>query len=153
MSFRHLARAITLQVLFMWDFNGEDLSQINFYIDYNLQEFGGNEIDRDFVEELVVNTIKYKEESDRFINRYAREWKVERLAVVDREILRMAIFEMFHRKDIPHKVALNEAVELEKQYRGESSQKFVSGVLGALYEDHFKHTEISVNSLTEPVVK
>lgn len=137
---RHTARAIALQVLFMWDFNDQDTENIDFYIDYNLKEFIGERADRSFVFQLVHNTIQNKKESDTFINLYAKEWPVERLTIMDRTILRIAIYEMLNsqKTNVPPKVALNEAVELAKEYSGDSSQKFVSGILGAIYENYFK---------------
>lgn len=143
---RHIARAIALQVLFMWDFNGQDSKQIDFYIDYNFSEYASLNASRDFVSTLVHNTIAYSNKSDALINQYTKEWHVDRLTVVDRNILRMAIYEMFYSHSranrVPVKVALNEAVELAKEYSGDSSQKFVSGVLGAIYDTHFKNATL-----------
>lgn len=139
MSSRHIARAITLQSLFMWDFNGEDTQNLPFYIDYNVQEFAPREmLDKEFIRDLAEETILHKQEIDERINRYTKEWPVHRLAILDRNILRIAMYEIFYRKEVPPKVALNEAVELAKQYSGASAQKFVSGVLGSMYEEYFK---------------
>ena len=138
MSSRHLSRAITLQVLFMWDFNDQDFEHLDFYIDYNLQEFACSSLDKNFITHLAKNVINQQTKIDELINRYTKEWPVERLTVLDRNILRLAIYEMFNSQDVPTKVALNEAVELAKDYSGEPAQKFVSGVLGAIYDDYFK---------------
>ncbi|HBH46676.1 MAG: transcription antitermination factor NusB [Candidatus Jacksonbacteria bacterium RIFOXYC2_FULL_44_29] len=139
MSNRHLSRALTLQSLFMWDFNEEDASYLDFYIDYNLQKFGLKNCDREFIDYLTKSVVGNRVSLDEMINRYTKEWPVDRLTLVDRNILRMAIFEMFNSAEVPTKVALNEGVELAKEYGGSSSQKFVSGVLGTLYEEHFKN--------------
>ena len=144
MSSRHLARAIALQAIFMWDFNGEDTDNLDFYIDYNLREFALENLDREFISHLVHNTISRKSEHDAIINTYTKEWPVERLTIIDRSVLRIALYELFCEKTIPAKVAINEAVELAKQYSGESSQKFVSGVLGAIYDAYFKDKETDV---------
>ena len=137
---RHLARAIALQSLFMWDFNDEDSKNLHFYIDYAIREFAPpGAVDRAFIERLVKEIVASKDELDIHINRYAKEWPVERLTIIDRTILRIALFEMMHEKDIPAKVAINEAVELAKEFSGASSKKFVSGVLGAVYETSFKN--------------
>lgn len=140
MSQRHLSRAITLQSLFMWDFNDEDTAHLNFFIDYNLKKIECEACDRTFIENLAGNVVKHQTELDPIINTYAKEWPVERLTIIDRNILRMAIYEMLHSEDVPTKVALNEAVELAKEYSGNSSKKFVSGVLGALYDERFKQS-------------
>jgi N utilization substance protein B len=139
MSPRHLSRAITLQVLFMWDFNDQDFEHLDFYIDYNLQEFSSSILDKNFIIRLAKSVINQQTKIDELINRYTKEWPVERLTVLDRNILRLAIYEMFNSQDVPTKVALNEAVELAKDYSGEPAQKFVSGVLGAIYENYFKN--------------
>lgn len=139
MSPRHLARAIILQTLFIWDFNNQDSDKIDFYVKYNLQEFAPYMSDAEFIIERIKNTIAFQPEIDKVINQYAIEWPVERLAVLDRNILRLAIFETFNHREIPAKVALNEAVELAKEYGGASSQKFVSGVMGAIYDKYFKY--------------
>ena len=139
---RHLARAIALQALFMWDFNGEDSQNLQFYIDYAIREFAApGAVDCFFVQRLAQQIAARKQELDSHINHYAKEWPVERLTIIDRTILRLALFEMLYEKDIPVKVAINEAVELAKDFSGSSSQKFVSGVLGAIYETSFKNQQ------------
>ncbi len=140
MSQRHLARAIALQALFMWDFNDEDSHNLHFYTDYAIREFAiPGAVDGIFVWRLVQQIAAHKQKLDSHINNYAKEWPVERLTIIDRTILRIALFEMLYEKDIPAKVAINEAVELAKDFSGSSSQKFVSGVLGAIYETSFKN--------------
>lgn len=137
---RHLARAIAVQALFMWDFNGEDSHNLRFYTDYAIREFADpGAVDGLFVWRLAQQIAAHKQELDDHINHYAKEWPVERLTIIDRTILRIALFEMLYEKDIPTKVAINEAVELAKDFSGASSQKFVSGVLGAVYEASFKN--------------
>lgn len=137
MSSRHFARAIILQVLFLWDFNDEDTTHLDFFVDYNFREFGNSKLDTTFVRKRVHDIVAHKEFTDDFINRYTKEWHVDRVSVVDRNILRIALYEMFKERDVPTKAALNEAVELAKEYSGASSQKFISGVLGAVYDDYF----------------
>lgn len=129
----------------MWDFNGEDSHNLDFYIDYNLTELAAEAGDDDFIKYLAHAVIDKKTDIDPLINRYAKDWPVERLAIIDRNILRLAIFEMFHCPDVPTKVALNEAVELAKEYSGTPAQKFVSGILGALYDDYFKKPATNTN--------
>jgi transcription antitermination protein NusB len=140
MSPRHLSRAIILQALFMWDFNGENTAELRFYLDYNLKE-AALSLDEEFIQHLAMNVATHKDAIDKLINEYTKEWPVDRLTIMDRSILRIALFEMFNETDVPTKVSLNEAVELAKEYSGTSSQKFVSGVLGSVYEDYFKNNE------------
>lgn len=154
-SARHIARAITLQTLFMWDFNGEDTDNIEFYIDYNINEFQSHHANRRFISLLAHETILHKNKTDALINQFTKEWPVERLTIIDRNILRMALYELFYSQPtrIPPKVAVNEAVELAKEYSGESSQKFVSGVLGTIYEHYFKQGGLKDNPATETPIK
>lgn len=139
MSYRHLARSIILQTLFIWDFNNQDPNKIDFYIKYNLQEFAPYLLDAKFIVERIKNIVAFQPEIDKVINEHATQWPVDRLTVLDRNILRLAIFEIFNHREIPTKAALNEAVELAKEYGGSSSQKFISGVLGAIYDKYFKY--------------
>lgn len=126
----------------MWDFNGEDSRNLHFYIDYlaSLHKHDGV-FDRNFVTELARRVIENKQSLDERINRYTTEWRADRLAILDRNILRVAIYELMHSREVPPKVAINEAVELAKEYSGEPSAKFVSGVLGAIYDEYFKEKE------------
>lgn len=138
---RHCSRAITLEALFMWDFNGEDTENLHFYIDYlgTLERDGG--FDRGFAADLARRVIENKQSLDEWINRYTTDWHVDRLAILDRSVLRMAIYELMYSREAPPKVAINEAVELAKEYSGEPSAKFISGVLGAIYDKYFKNSE------------
>ncbi len=139
---RHRSRAITLEALFIWDFNGEDTENLHFYIDYlsSLHRQDGS-FDLNFVESFASGVIEHKISLDEFINKYTTDWPSKRLAILDRSVLRMAIYELMHKRDVPPKVAINEALELAKEYSGEPSQKFVSGVLGAIYDEYFKQNE------------
>lgn len=138
---RHQSRAIVLEALFIWDFNGEDTANLNFYVDY-LRTFQGNRnFDRDFAITILSRVIENKDSIDKIINQYTTEWPVGRLAIIDRSVLRIAIYELLYAKEVPPKVAIDEAVELAKEYSGGSSQKFISGVLGAIYDDRFSQKE------------
>ncbi len=85
-----------------------------------------------FVRELVNGTVKNLEEIDSNIRKYAPAWPVDQIAIVDRNILRLAIFEILFDNKVPVKVAVNEAVELAKTFGSESSAKFINGVLGSV---------------------
>jgi N utilization substance protein B len=144
MSSRHLARALAMQSLYEWDFRhamGEDGS-VEVAVDYNKKEFGAGLEDKGFIEELVEGVKKYIEEINDFIVKYAPEWPLDQITIVDRNILRLGIYELKHSENIPAKVAINEAIELAKNYGGESSGKFVNGVLGAIYKDMLERGEV-----------
>jgi len=85
-----------------------------------------------FARELAAGTLRHRAEADEIIEQLAVDWTVERMAAVDRNILRLAIYEILHRPDIPDSVAVNEAVELAKKYGEEESPKFINGILGEL---------------------
>ncbi|MFA6322548.1 MAG: transcription antitermination factor NusB [Candidatus Buchananbacteria bacterium] len=134
MSNRHLARTIALQTLYQWDFNNKEKSGLQDSIGRNLKEFAPQFDDKGFIRHLVEGVIDKQEEIDSLIIRYAPEWPIEQITMVDRNVLRVGIFEMKYDPDIPEKVAINEAIELAKTFGGESSGKFVNGVLGTIYK-------------------
>ena len=88
----------------------------------------------DFVRRLVAGVLSHRAELDQLIHRYAPEWPIEQMAVIDRNVLRMAIFEFDVAKITPLKVAINEAIELAKTYGADSAPRFINGVLGSLAE-------------------
>lgn len=135
MSNRHLARTVAMQSLYQWDFNKgqkEDLEEI---IRHNLREFAPDFDDENFSNNLVLGVKKHIKEIDQLITKYAPEWPLEQITIVDRNVLRIGVYELKYDDDIPPKVAINEAIELAKTFGGESSGKFVNGVLGAIYKD------------------
>lgn len=143
MSNRHLARTIAMQTLFCWDFNGkrkEDLANI---ANQNFAQFAPVFNDHGFVEKIIKEVIKNLPEIDKYIAKYATEWPLEQITTVDRNILRIGVYELVFSKDIPAKVAINEAIEIAKTFGGESSGKFINGVLGAIYKDMENKKEAS----------
>ena len=145
MSNRHLARTVAMQTLYQWDFNGQSEKDLLSQIDYNLKEFAPGLEDEDFTRQLVLGVIKHLSEIDKYITRYAPEWPLEQITVVDRNILRLGIYELKFAPDIPPRVAINEAIEVAKSFGGESSGKFVNGVLGAIYKDMVANGEVKGN--------
>lgn len=142
MSNRHLARTIALQTLYQLDFEGQkndsffpDNKNIDFYIDYNLKEFAPSFKDGGFVKNLVNGVIENNKAIEDYILKYAPSWPIEKIAIVDRNVLRIGIFELMFDPCIPPRVAINESIELAKNFGGESSGRFVNGVLGAIYND------------------
>jgi len=135
MSNRHLARTIALQTLYQWDFNGKKDWDLPAVVKRNLHEFAPQFDDKGFIENLVGGVIKNQPEIDALIIKYAPEWPIEQITMVDRNVLRIGIQEMKYDPEIPEKVAINEAIELAKTFGGESSGKFVNGVLGTIYKE------------------
>lgn len=138
MSNRHLARTIALQTLYQWDFNNCQSDQIDEIIRRNLKEFAPQFNDNGFIENLVKGVVKNQADIDALIVKFAPEWPLEQITMVDRNVLRIGIQEMKYDTDIPEKVAINEAIELAKTFGGESSGKFVNGVLGTIYKEILK---------------
>ena len=134
MSNRHLARTIALQTLFAWDFNGKKDSDLERLTAENFANFAPNFDDGGFVKNLVTGVRDSVNKIDKYIIKYATEWPLDQITTVDRNILRLGIFELLYTA-VPPRVVINEAIEIAKSFGGDSSGKFVNGVLGALYND------------------
>ncbi len=137
MANRHLSRSIVLQTMFEWDLNAIDRKDIIAVLDRNIEEFAPNKTDRPFMEKLLDGILGKQSELDLVIEKAAPEWPIDRISPVDRNILRLGLFELLFadRAEVPAKVAINEAIELAKQFGGENSSRFVNGVLGAVYKE------------------
>lgn len=137
MANRHLSRSIVLQSLFEWDLNAIDRKQVIEVLDRNIEEFAPNKTDRPFMEKLLDGILGKQPELDLVIEKAAPEWPIDRISPVDRNILRLGLFELLFadRKEVPAKVAINESIELAKQFGGDNSSRFVNGVLGAVYKE------------------
>ncbi|MCX6746310.1 MAG: transcription antitermination factor NusB [Candidatus Parcubacteria bacterium] len=142
MSNRHLSRTIAMQTLYQWDFNGQKEGSLDSLLEYNTKEFAPGFNDEGFTKHLVEGVMKNIKEIDELIRKYATEWPLEQITIIDRNILRLGIFELKYDPDIPSKVAINEAIEVAKTFGGESSGKFVNGVLGAIYKEIEKEGQI-----------
>lgn len=125
---RHKARAVVLAALFQWDLAGQDLEQATADC---VNDFGLGEAAAKFAQGLVKLVRDRQGEIDRIISNLAVDWRLERMATVDRNILRIGIAEMLF-SDVPFSVAINEAVELAKEYSTEEAARFINGVLGEL---------------------
>ena len=150
MSQRRLARTMTLQVLSEWDFNKSILSKdidIQEAIQRSLKEFsslpallrntkqaGSNFQEKLFFKQLVQNILKNIKKIDSFIIQYAPQWPIKKITLIDRNILRIGVFELLISVQTPPKVIINEAIEIAKLFGSETSGKFINGVLGAIYE-------------------
>jgi N utilization substance protein B len=137
MANRHLSRSIVLQTLFEWDLNSVERSEITPVLARNIDEFAPNKADTPYMEKLLDGILGKQSELDLIITKAAPEWPIERISPVDRNILRLGLFELLFadRKEVPAKVAINEAIELAKQFGGDNSSRFVNGVLGAVYKE------------------
>jgi N utilization substance protein B len=129
MGIRRKARTIALQVLFEVDSVAHDAEQAleRLLVESSLPEEGVN-----FARELVAGVLTNKERIDNMIQAHAPAWPVAQLAAIDRNILRLAMFEILLNNKVPVKVAINEAVELAKTFGSENSPKFINGVLGTV---------------------
>lgn len=137
MANRHLSRTIVLQSLYEWDFGNKKEDEISDIFRRNAQEFASNMSDAPFMERLLHGVIAKKKELDNIIEKAAPDWPIDKISVMDRNILRLGLYELLFsdRKEVPAKVAINEAIELAKNFGGETSGKFVNGVLGAVYKE------------------
>jgi len=126
---RHKARSIALQALYEVDAVARKPEAVTERL---LAEAGLTEENSEFVRVLVNGTIKNREAIDRSIRKHAPAWPVDQIAIIDRNILRLAIYEILFDNKVPVKVAVNEAVELAKAFGSDKSSKFVNGVLGAI---------------------
>jgi len=137
MANRRLSRSIVLQTLFEWDSAGsvQTLDQLEKRLDANAKEFGATSSDMPFMVELLSNVIAKQKEIDAVIEKAAPEWPLDKISVIDRNILRIGLAELLYadKTQVPEKVAINEAIELAKSFGSDTSSKFVNGVLGAVY--------------------
>ncbi len=138
MANRHLSRSLAMQVLFEWDFKDQqNADNIEEAIDRIVDEFAPGLEDVSFVSNLVLGVVAKYEKLDNIISKAAPDWPLEQIAVVDRNVLRIGLYELLFgdRKEVPARVAINEAIELAKTFGGENSGRFVNGVLGAVYKE------------------
>lgn len=145
MSNRHLSRTLALQALYEWDFHGKKNEQILDIITYDKQEFAAEFDDHGFIKELVGGIISNLEKLDSYITKNAPDWPINQITTIDRNVLRIGLYELLFNKKVPGKVAINEAIELAKTFGGESSGRFVNGVLGAIYKKN--RDEIEKNKI------
>lgn len=136
MANRHLARSIVLQTLFEWD-SADSRVDTKEVLERNIEEFASDSKDNSFMEELLKGVLAKQKDIDLIIEKAAPDWPLDKISTVDRNILRIGLFELLFadRDQVPAKVAINEAIELAKTFGGESSGRFVNGVLGAVYKE------------------
>ncbi|MBP9759927.1 MAG: transcription antitermination factor NusB [Candidatus Pacebacteria bacterium] len=141
MSNRHLSRSIVLQTLFEWDMNleegngsGQTTEEV---LLRNIEEFAPDSKDASFMRRLLLGVLDKQSAIDEVITKAAPEWPIDKISRVDRNILRIGLYELIFsdRNEVPAKVAINEAIELGKNFGGESSGRFINGVLGSVYKE------------------
>jgi N utilization substance protein B len=141
MASRHLSRSIVLQSLYEWDFYGKKAGNPSGQVlkditQRNINDFGPGLEELDFIWQLVEGIQKHIVELDKIIEKAAPEWPIAQIAMIDRNVLRIGLYELLHadKKEVPPKVAINEAIELAKNFSGQTSGRFVNGVLGTVYK-------------------
>lgn len=151
MANRHLCRSIAMQSLFERDFNFLDDTQVNAVVERNIEEFAPGIEDANFAKDLVKGVLKRQEKLDKIIERAAPEWPIGQIAFVDRNILRIGLYELIfgNKNEVPPKVAINESIELAKNFGGDSSGRFVNGVLGTVYREMYPNSAEEVEKILE----
>ena len=136
-SNRHLGRIVAMQTLYEYDFRGGETASLELepILQRNLAEFRNSIEDTNFVEDVVSGVHAHQAQIDAIIAPAAPEWPVEQIAKIDKIVLRVGVYELMIKRDVPPKVAINEAVELAKTFGGENSSKFINGVLGTIYRN------------------
>lgn len=146
MASRHLARSIAMQSLYEWDFFGKKQGALNSIVERNIKEFGPglDESNQQFVRNLAQGVIDNLPQLDSIIEKAAPEWPLNQITIVDRNVLRLGLYELLYgdKEAVPPKVAINEAIELGKNFSGESSGKFVNGVLGTVFRETQEQTNL-----------
>ena len=135
MAYRHLSRSIAMQSLYERDFRGLSDDKLKETAERNIREFGPGMEDTEFTKRIIAGTLKNLKNIDKVIGKSAPKFSISQINIIDRNVLRIGVFELLYadKNEVPPKVAINEAVELAKNFSGEASRKFVNGVLGTIY--------------------
>ncbi|MGD0577271.1 MAG: transcription antitermination factor NusB [Candidatus Staskawiczbacteria bacterium] len=136
MASRHLSRSIVLQSLYEWDFYNKKSGDLKAIVERNIKNFGPGLEELDFIWQLIDGITKHISEIDKVIEKAAPEWPIAQIAIIDRNVLRIGLYELLYadKDEVPPKVAINESIELAKTFSGQTSGKFVNGVLGTVYK-------------------
>ena len=143
MASRHQSRVVVLQSLFEIDFRERDKNDFEEILDHNIGEFYKDDVDKVYAKDLLDGILKKQKEIDEIIVKAAPEWPLEKIAMVDRNVLRLGLYELIFadKKEVPSKVAINEAIEVAKFFSSETSGKFINGVLGSVYKETYGDSE------------
>ena len=125
MGTRHQARERALQILFQHDIHGKGSIKLEDF----WKEFTATDDAKAFAEQLVKGVLDHQQDLDAVITRYATNWKIDRMPIVDRNILRAGLFELLWMQEVPAKVTMDEAIELAKSFGDDDASKFVNGIL------------------------
>jgi len=136
---RRKSRALTLQLLYQYEIRKEPPREL-------LKEFwkGQKSLDKDirsFAESIFIGTVEQIEKIDLLISELSLHWKLSRISMVDKNILRLAIYEICFREDIPEKVTIDEAIELARQYSGDDAGSFINGILDKVLKEKERYME------------
>jgi len=147
-----------MQALFEWDFQGRHDDLIDEIVARNVTEFAPGIEEAEFAAALVKGTLTKRPVIDALIEKCAPEWPLDQVTIIDRNILRLGIYELMHGNygEVPPKVAINESIELAKTFGGESSARFVNGVLGTIYREMgepMKDDSTKKNKIVEGVIE
>jgi transcription antitermination factor NusB len=137
MGNRRKGRELAIQILFQMEFNPGDTDEI---CDLVCENFNPSKSIRTFSRKLVCGVRENIEYLDRLIRKSSKNWRLERMSKVDKSILRLSTYEILFMKDIPHKVSIDEAVELAKKYGTDESGAFINGVLDNILKDHLQNS-------------
>lgn len=144
MATRHLIRTVVLQSLYEWDFyhQKKDITEI---LERNMAEFAPGVDEPEFGWRILSGVADHLKEIDNVIRKAAPEWPLDKIAIIDRNILRIGLSELLYadHDEVPPKVAINEAIELAKNYGGPNAARFINGVLGTIYREMEKGKEES----------
>lgn len=146
MATRHLIRTVVLQTLYEWDFYNQKVS-IKEAFERNLKEFAPDIDEPDFAWKILNGVVSHIKEIDEIIKKAAIGWPIERVDLIDRNILRIGLYELLYadKNEVPPKVAINESVEMAKNFGGMNSSKFINGILGSVYKEIENLSENSEN--------
>ena len=135
MASRHLSRSIVLQSLYEWDFYNKK-PVLKDIVERNIKDFGPGLEELNFIWKMIEEIERHDKEIDKIIEKAAPEWPLAQISMVDRNVLRIGLCELLYanKEEVPPKVAINEAIELAKTFSGQTSGKFVNGVLGTVYK-------------------
>ncbi len=150
MATRHLIRTVILQSLYEWDFYGRK-KDITAILERNLNEFAPGIDEPEFAWKIMKGVAEHLKAIDNIIVKAAPEWPLDKIAIIDRNILRVGLYELLYADpdEVPPKVAINEAIELAKNYGGPNAARFVNGVLGTIYREMGERKSSTGKSVTE----
>ena len=132
MGTRRKSRELALQALYQWNITRQDPFLI---LDQLKANFSPADEEDEFAQQIVVGVLEHYNHIDELIEKFLEHWRLDRISIIDRNILRMAIFELLFREDIPPRVTLNEAIDLGKRFGSEDSSAFINGVLDHIQKE------------------